>query len=149
MTTRKWAAVAPAAGVPIPDVVAGLLNDETASAVARAAVREAISRGARVRFLQVVLPGSSAQERILSDEVTFAAALKALRESPRVPVTFEVIEGEPGPAFVERSEEASVLVVGSLADDEESPAAYCQRHARCDLLTVKRPRDSAAAASRA
>lgn len=136
MTTTRWPSH-PARRSPVGDVVAGLAADGAAPSVARAAVREAVSRGARVRFLQVLRGGLSPEERAASDEATFTAALRALREAPRLPVTFEVADGDPGPVFVRRSEGASVLVV---AQDPRHPgdgvAGYCLAHANCDVLTV-------------
>lgn len=121
----------------VPDVVAGLLNNGSAAAVAKAAVREAVARGARVRFLQALREGLSPEERASADEAVFSAALRALREAPRVPVTFEVAEGDAGQVFVDRSVEASVLVIGRDPNREGGVAAYCLSHARCDVLTVQ------------
>ncbi len=136
-TTPRWPTTASSRRAAVPDVVAGLLNDNSATAVARAAVREAISRGARIRFVQVVREGMSADERATSDGATFSAALRALREAPRVPVTFEVIEGDAAATFVDRSDRASILVVGRDAPDATGQIArYCQAHAHCDVLTV-------------
>lgn len=137
-TLPHWPSTAASRRAVVPDVVVGLLNDASATAVARAAVREAVSRGARIRFVQVVRAGLTAEERASSDGATFSAALRALREAPRVPVTFEVVEGDAAATFVDRSGRASVLVVGR--DDEGASngavASYCQQHARCDVLTV-------------
>ena len=77
------------------------------------------------------------EQRAALDESIFTAALRALREAPRLPVTFEVVDGDPADTFVRRSEGASVLVVAhNTADADGAVAAYCQRHARCDVLTV-------------
>lgn len=136
MTTTRWRS-ASAAKRQVGDVVAGLVNDDSAQAVARAAVREAVARGARVRFLQVVGGGSTPEERAASDEATFTAALRALREAPRLPVTFEVVDGEVAPTFVLRSAGASVLVVGRDSGEPVADVAgYCQSHCSCDVLTV-------------
>ncbi|WP_116113817.1 universal stress protein [Austwickia chelonae] len=137
MTTTRWphhSARRPSVG----DVVAGLLaGDGSTSAVARAAVREAVSRGARVRFLQVLPSGLTPEERAACDESTFAAALRALREAPRLPVTFEVVDGDPGEILCSRSASASVLVVAhDLPGEEQGVANYCFTHAECDVLTV-------------
>lgn len=198
MTGSKWALTPPFTGVVARDVVAGILGCDSAQQVARVAVQEAAARGARVRFLHVVPEGASPDERDESDTLSFTAALRALREFPRVPVTFEVAEGEPGPVFVERSTEAGILVVaaddpadelvaaGGPAAQHRSPAgivagtgstaapeangrparvrpagstasttsttataaqvaAYCQRHAACDVLTVRSVHGSPAA----
>ncbi|WP_219107959.1 universal stress protein [Austwickia sp. TVS 96-490-7B] len=128
----------PAAKRPaVGDVVAGLVGDDTTSSVTRAAVREAMARGARVRFLQVLRDGMTPEERAACDEATFTAALRALREAPRLPVTFEVVDGEPAPTFVRRSEGASVLVVAQdQPAEDDGVARYCLSHAPCDVLTV-------------
>jgi hypothetical protein len=118
-------------------VVAGLVNDGSAYAVARAAAREASHRGTRVRFLQVVPEGLSADERAEVDHATFRAALDGLRGLSRVGCTFEVVEGEAAPVLIERSRGAALLVVGrDLPVSEHDVARVCQRDAGCDVLTV-------------
>ena len=121
MTRGKWAAPSAAdsdgdTGDAGPDVVAGLVADEAAPAVARAAVLEAVARAVRVRFLSAVAPDATPDQRAHADATTFAAALRALRDFPRVPVSFEVAEGRPGEVFVDGSIGAGVLV---------TPAAMC------------------------
>lgn len=136
MTTTRWPHQ-PAKRSPVGDVVAALAGDVSTAGVARAAVREAVARGARVRFLQVLHEGMTTEERACCEESTFTAALRALREAPRLPVMFEVVDGEPGPTYVRRSESASVLVVAQDAlIDHDGVASYCQAHAQCDVLTV-------------
>lgn len=115
MTGSKWALTPPLTGIAARDVVAGLLGLAGTHAVARAAAQEAASRGARVRFVHLVPDGTDPAQRDEADNASFAAALRALREFPRVPVTFEIAEGDPGPALVERSAGADILVVA--ADD--------------------------------
>jgi len=120
-----------------PDVVAGLVNDGSAYAVARAAAREAARRGSRVKFVQVAAVGISPEEREDVDRFTFQAALRALKGLQRVPCTFEVVDGDAGAALVERSVGAGLLVVGRDAPaDDRDVARHCQAHARCDVLTV-------------
>ncbi|MEO7448806.1 MAG: universal stress protein [Humibacillus sp.] len=124
------------------DVVAGLVNDGMAAAVASAAVREALHRAARVRFVQVLPVGLSAEDRSDMDVAIFGVALRALHGQRRVPCTFETVEGEAAKMLVERSRDAAVLVVG-----RDAPGAivrvgqYCQEHASCDVLTVSGPDD--------
>lgn len=128
----------PFTGVVARDVVAGLLGTEGAHTVARAAVQEAATRGARVCFLHVVPPipeGESQLPDVVEANATFTASLRALREYPRVPVIFEVAAGDPGQALVEHSVDAGVLVVSALLPTDV--AAYCHRHAHCDILTVR------------
>jgi hypothetical protein len=122
------------------DVVAGLSNDGMATLVAGAAVREAVHRGARVRFVQVLPTGLSAEDRSEMDVAMFGVALRALHRQRRVPCTFETVEGDAALTLVERSRGAAVLVVGRDAPDAVvSVGKYCQEHAWCDVLTVTGP----------
>jgi hypothetical protein len=124
------------------DVVAGLVNDGMAALVAGAAVREALQRAARVRFVQVLPPGLSSEDRAEMDVAMFGVALRALHRQRRVPCTFETVEGEAAPMLVERSLGAAVLVVGRDAPDSVVRVGqYCQEHAGCDVLTVSGPDD--------
>jgi hypothetical protein len=123
-----------------PDVVAGLVNDGMAPLVAGAAVREAVHRGSRVRFVQVLPAGLSAEDRTEMDVAMFGVALRALHRQRRVPCTFETVEGDAARTLVERSRGAAVLVVGRDAPDTlGSVSKYCQEHACCDVLTVAGP----------
>jgi hypothetical protein len=122
------------------DVVAGLSNDGMATLVAGAAVREAVHRGSRVRFVQVLPTGLSAEDRSEMDVAMFGVALRALHRQRRVPCTFETVEGDAALTLVERSRGAAVLVVGRDAPDAVvSVGKYCQEHAWCDVLTVTGP----------
>lgn len=122
------------------DVVAGLTNDGMATHVAGAAVREAVHRGSRVRFVQVLPTGLSAEERSELDVAMFGVALRALHRQRRVPCTFETVEGDAAMTLVERSRGAAVLVVGRDAPDAVTRVGkYCQEHALCDVLTVAGP----------
>jgi hypothetical protein len=124
----------------VPDVVAGLVNDGMATLVAVAAVREAVHRGSRVRFVQVLPAGLSAEDRTEMDVAMFGVALRALHRQRRVPCTFETVEGDAALTLVERSRGAAVLVVGRDAPDTVSSVGkYCQEHACCDVLTVADP----------
>jgi len=119
------------------DVVAGLSNDGKATLVAGAAVREAVHRGSRVRFVQVLPTGLSVEDRSEMDVAMFGVALRALHRHRRVPCTFETVEGDAALTLVERSRGAAVLVVGRDAPDAAvSVGKYCQDHAWCDVLTV-------------
>jgi hypothetical protein len=122
------------------DVVAGLVNDGMATFVADAAVREAVHRGSRVRFVQVLPTGLSAEDRSEMDVAMFGVALRALHQQRRVPCTFETVEGAAGRTLVERSKGAAVLVVGRDAPEIAEPVGkYCQEHAGCEVLTVAGP----------
>lgn len=123
-----------------PDVVAGLANDGMATLVAGAAVREAVHRGSRVRFVQVLPAGLSPEDRTEMDVAMFGVALRALHRQRRVPCTFETVEGDAALTLVERSRGAAVLVVGRDAPDTANAVGkYCQEHACCDVLTVAGP----------
>lgn len=125
------------------DVVAGLVNDGMATYVAGAAVREAAQRGSRVRFVQVLPTGLSAEDRSEMDVAMFGVALRALHKQRRVSCTFETVEGDAARTLVERSRGAAVLVVGRDAPDAAMPVGkYCQEHACCDVLTVTHPDSS-------
>ena len=122
------------------EVVAGLVNDGMATLVAGAAVREAVNRGARVRFVQVMPAGLSAEDRSEMDVAMFGVALRALHRQRRVPCSFETVEGDAAQMLVERSSGAAVLVVGRDAPDSVARVGqYCQEHASCDVLTVTGP----------
>lgn len=145
-TTSPAGTTAGPAGTKSPrhprDVVAGLVNDGRASVVAGAAVREAVHRGARVRFVQVLPPGLSPEDRSEMDVAMFGVALRALHRQRRVPCTFEAVEGDAAQMLVERSRGASVLVVGRDSPDAVVRVGqYCQEHADCDVLTVSGPDD--------
>ena len=131
------------------DVVAGLVNDGMATLVAGAAVREALHRGARVRFVQVLPTGLSDEDRSEMDVAMFGVALRALHRHRRVPVTFETVQGDAARTLVERSRGAAVLVVGRDAPDAvDLVGHYCQEHACCDVLTVTGPSLSLQSAGR-
>ena len=122
---------------PVAAVVAGLVNDGSALGVARLALAEAVERGGRIRFVQVVPPGLGADERADADEGTFHAAMVALRAHPRVRSSFEVVVGDVSETLVEHSREAGVLIVGQ--DDPGSAARvadYCREHADCEVRVV-------------
>ena len=53
--------------------------------MAKAAVTEAVRRGARLRFVQIVEEGLSPDERAEADQATFRAAVHALRGLRGIP----------------------------------------------------------------
>lgn len=138
LDTRNTACLQPVQPVrPVAAVVAGLVNDGSALGVARVALAEAVERGGRIRFVQVVPAGLGADERAKADEGTFHAAMVALRAHPRVRSSFEAVVGDVAATLVEHSREAGVLVVGK--DDPASAARvadYCQEHADCEVRVV-------------
>lgn len=118
------------------DVVAGLLNDGHAEGVARAAVEEARRRGARLRFVQVVGDGLSAEERADADQATFRAAVRALRGVRGIPCRFEVVTGDPTPTLLELTLGAAALIVGDDEDTGAQIARRCVARAKCPVVTV-------------
>lgn len=122
-----------------PEVIAGLVNDGSADRVAREAVREAVRRGASLRFVQILRPGLGREEIEQADSATFRSAMRALRGHPRTPSSFELVQGDPTTELIARSRAAAVLVVG---EDEPagggSVAERCRRDALCAVRTVRR-----------
>ena len=117
------------------DVVAGLLNDGHAESVARAAVKEALDRGARLRFIQVVGADLSPEARADADQATFRAAVRALRGVRGIPCRFEVVTGDPTSMLLELASAAAALVVGAAAVDG-ALARDCLDHASCPVVSV-------------
>lgn len=121
-----------------------MVNNVFASAVGAAAVHEAAARGARIRFLQVLPAGMSADDHATAASVLFEVALKSLHRHQQMPCTFETVVGIAPEMLVERSRGAALLVVGADAPDAEVRVAdYCQQHCVCDVLVVTEPLQSA------
>ncbi|MGZ4629422.1 MAG: hypothetical protein ACXVYY_13945 [Oryzihumus sp.] len=118
-------------------VLAGVVSREDPVAVARVAAQEAARRGCGLRFVQVVPPGTTPEERAEADELTFDAALRALHGRSRVSFTFETVAGDPASVLVDRSGAASLLVVGAdVPHGGPAVARWCREHAACEVLTV-------------
>ena len=120
---------------PTGDVVAGLLNDGRAERVARVAVDEALRRGARLRFIQVVEAGLSPDEIADADQATFRAAVRALRGFRGIPCRFEAVTGDPTAMLVELAHSASALIVGE-GEHDEGLADRIRVLADCPVVTV-------------
>ncbi len=122
------------------EVVAGLVDGPLATAVAAATVREAVARGARIRFLQVLPAGLSAVAHTTAAEFLFGVAMTSLAGVGMLPVTFETVVGTAPQMLVERSRGALLLVVGADAPEAWPRAAsYCLEHVECPLLVVSDP----------
>jgi hypothetical protein len=121
------------------DVVAVLLNDGRAESVARAAVAEALRRAARLRFVQVVEDGLSADELADADQATFRAAVHALRGVRGIPCRFELLTGDPTLTLLDLSTSAAELIVGADDGTGRTIAARCRNGANCPVLTVPVP----------
>lgn len=122
------------------EVVAGLVNDDTAPLVARASVALATDLGCGLRFVHALRPG---QEDDGSSAV-FDTAMRAVRGTA-VRATFEVAHGDPADVLVDRSRGARVLVVATdrpaLPEDETTPttATTVAGRAACRIELVDRP----------
>ncbi len=119
------------------DVVAGLVHDGHTAMVAEAAVHQAALRGCRIRFLQVLPPGLTAEDHAGVEAALFKIAIDALRLSPRLACTFESVVGTPHTALVSETRRAALLVLGP--DDPGaavSVAEYCTVHCACEVLVL-------------
>lgn len=125
------------------EVVAGLVNDGSAQAVADAAVELSRRFGAPLRFVYVVPTGTPVSATSEVKALSFATALRSLRHGDKQRVTFESPAGDPSQTLVQRSAKARALVVGEDHTDPSEPhrtiAAYCVQHARCEVHVVAHP----------
>jgi len=122
------------------EVVAGLVDGPLARAVAAAAVREAVTRDARIRFLQVLPAGLGAAAHTQAATVLFRLSMSSLAGGGMIPVTFETVVGTAPQMLVERSRAALLLVVGAdVPDARPAVASYCMEHCGCDVLIVSEP----------
>ena len=140
-------------------VLAGLVNDGSAGAVAAAAVAQAVEREVPVRFVQVrrpgVLPGGpatadpatpdpagdSVDEHV--DEATFRAVVRALSRHDELRAVFEAVVGDPVTVLAARSRDAGLLVVArDRADARPRVADALRRRAACPVLVVADDVDS-------
>ena len=128
------------------EVVAGLVNDGSAPAVAAEAVRLANQHESSIRFVQVVPSELDSLERADAETATFAAGLHALRHGRHRGATFESPVGDPGRLLVDRSARAIALVIGedrmggpeAATGEDATVGAYCVAHARCPVHVVAR-----------
>jgi hypothetical protein len=121
------------------EVVAGVINDGSAAAVASAAVRIARELHSGVRFVQVLPDSLTGDARAEVESALFSTALRALRGGPRVQATFEAPSGDPARVLVARSRTALRLIVGAdqpHLDGDGAVAAYCVAHAACAVDVV-------------
>jgi hypothetical protein len=122
------------------EVVAVLVDDGSARAVAAVAVEEAVERQAPVRFLQVISSYHDEEGRALAEEEMFRAGLRALHGHPRTHSVFEVVRGRPTAVVRTRTRDAALVVVG--VDDQatgrgrRSLAERCRSVASCPVRTV-------------
>lgn len=122
------------------EVVAGLVEGPLARAVAAATVGDAVTRNARIRFLQVLPTGLGAAAHTEAASVLFRIAMTALAGGGMLPVTFETVVGTAPQMLVDRSRGALLLIVGADAPDARpAVASYCMEHCGCDVLVVSEP----------
>ncbi len=129
------------------EVVAGLVDGPLATAVAAATVREAVARGARIRFLQILPADLGVAAHTKAASFLFTIATTALAGVAMMRVTFETIVGPTPQMLVERSRGALLLVIGADAPGAwPAVASYCLEHVEGQLLVVSQPlpADSAA-----
>ena len=142
-----------------PEVVAVLLDDGSARAVASVAVKEAVQRQAPVRFLQLISSHNDDDGRSLAEEAMFRAGLRALHGHPRTHSVFEVVRSHPAAVVRNRSRDAALVVVGidepvgervgervgkrvyesGKAPGQRSLADRCRSVASCPVRTVPIP----------
>ena len=122
------------------EVVAVLVDDGSATAVAIVAVEEAVERQAPVRFLQIISSYHDEEGRALAEEAMFRAGLRALHGHPRTHSVFEVIRSHPTAVVRTRSRDAALVVVGVEVSGQgrrrRSLAERCRRVASCPVRTV-------------
>lgn len=119
-------------------VVAGLVDNGLAPAVARAAVEEATVRNAKITFLHVVLDGLSSADHAAAAAAMFRTVLRANGVGAvRVACTFETVSGDAGESLVKSCEDAVLLVVGTDDTDVvDHVADYCTEHCACPVRVV-------------
>ena len=129
-------------------VVAGLLDNGLAAAVARVAVEEATVRNAKITFLHVVPDGLSSADHAAAAAAMFRTVLRANGVGAvAVACTFETVSGDAGEALVVSCEDADLLVVGidDTHDSDDSDdsddvvnhvADYCSEHCACPVRVV-------------
>jgi hypothetical protein len=119
------------------EVLALLVDDGSAGAVASVAVQEAVARHAPVRFIQVMPPQLDDQARSIAEEAMFREGLHALRGHPRTHIVFEVLQGGAREMIRSRSRNAELLVVGDEQKSELSSLAdQCLEASRCPVRKV-------------
>jgi hypothetical protein len=125
------------------EIVAVLVDDGSARAVASVAVKEAVERQAPVRFLEIVSSYHDDEGRALAEETMFRVALQALHGHPRTHSVFEVVRGHTKAVLRARSRNAALVVVGvdeqTNAPRRRSLADQCQSVAVCPVRTVSVP----------
>ena len=133
-------AVPPSVHRDAPEIVAWLVDDGSASAVARTAFREAAHRGGWVRFVELTPANTLASSGAEHERAAFRAVLQARDGLSPVPHSFEVAAGNLPRRLLRSSRGAALLVVGRhLHAGEDELARACRHHAPCDVLTVVTP----------
>jgi nucleotide-binding universal stress UspA family protein len=144
-----------------PTIVAGVDGSPASLAALEWAARQADLTGSALAVLAAwQLPGTYAAAGITDDydpaadmQTVLDHSLHAIRQRHRtLRTTGQVIEGYPGPALVEASRHADLLVVGSRGHREfteillGSVSMHCTTHAHCPVLVYRSDRDKPMAA---
>lgn len=91
--------------------------------------------------------GASGQERLRAQNVLAAVMLGVYGSEIPPGITAELAEGTPERVLVQRSREASLLVLGAAGAHPAGPVIRaCMRSARCPLVIITATADAASAA---
>jgi nucleotide-binding universal stress UspA family protein len=140
-----------------PRIVAGIDGSPSSLAALEWAARQADLTGSTLFVVATWhLPSGYADLAAFNDDYDPAAdmqrvlddSLPSIQERHRtLRVIGQVIEGYPGPALVEASHDADLLVVGSRGHSElaevilGSVGMHCATHAHCPVLVYRSDRD--------
>jgi nucleotide-binding universal stress UspA family protein len=139
-----------------PTIVAGIDGSPSSLAALEWAARQAdLTGSALVVVAAWQLPGTYAAAGITDNydpaaemQTVLDRSLHAIQHHHRtLQATGRVIEGYPGPALVDASRDANLLVVGSRGHGEfadillGSVGLHCATHAHCPVLVYRSDRD--------
>jgi nucleotide-binding universal stress UspA family protein len=146
-------------------VVVGMDGSRSATTALRWAVDYTRRRMTPLRVVHAwEISADQVMEAAVSEELFQTAAtdararatrwvLNALGEAPTQPWSLDVVEGKPGPALVERSREAALLVLGTGEHVgphrvlSGSVGHYCLSHTPCPMVAVPAAQPSSSSTS--
>ncbi len=120
------------------EVVVGILDDRGAVPLVHAALAEATARHASIRVVRVLPLGAAQHEVLSADSLAYAVTRAAGEDGVTVPSRFEVAVGDPVEVLLERTRDATLLVVGTDRDGS-TVAQRCRADAQCSVLVVGGP----------
>jgi len=126
---------------PTPDhaeVVVGILDDLGAVPLVHAALAEATARHASIRVVRVLPLGSGTPEVMNADSLAYAVTRAAGEDGVAVPSRFEIAVGDPVEVLLDRTRDATLLVVGTDRDGS-TVAQRCRADAQCTVMVVEAP----------